>query len=325
MNTEAKDEKDLLRRLLLAKQLYEHALEHSAQAGALNKMIAVHNFHNALEIVLRAIMLRYEIRTERELNIDFETMLNGIDRAACFSSGEQRLPYRTELRKLNAVRNLVQHHVHEPEDSTMEEWRVFSHRFLVRSFDEYFQRDFDSLSSLDFIVDHRLRALLGLSERYLQEGNWKYSACIDKAVFEFARSTVDSLSRSNRSIPFLESDMERAAGSERGARALVKTIEEVLKRIDQVQLHTALLSSGVPVRDYARMRRIPVFAYALLGGTAHFEASGEISEDDAKWLHGFVSRTLIRWQLEDLNPCVPEYLQVGCDKLIAEGITQRSS
>ena len=67
-----------LRRLMLAKQLYEHALDHSRTGAAADKMIAVHNFHNAIEIVLRAILLEHEIRVERELNIDFEQMLNNI-------------------------------------------------------------------------------------------------------------------------------------------------------------------------------------------------------------------------------------------------------
>jgi hypothetical protein len=57
-----------IRRLMLAKQLYEHALDHSRTGAAVDKMIAIHNFHNAIEIVLRAILLEHEIRVERELN-----------------------------------------------------------------------------------------------------------------------------------------------------------------------------------------------------------------------------------------------------------------
>jgi hypothetical protein len=97
------------RRLLLAKELYFHAAEHSHQAGAINKMIAVHNFHNAAEVTLRGIALLYEIWPERELNVDFETLLNAIDQAPKFKSDGKRLPYRQELRKLNSVRNLVLH------------------------------------------------------------------------------------------------------------------------------------------------------------------------------------------------------------------------
>src|SRR5580765_5661390 len=66
------------RRLLLAKQLYQHAIGHAATPGALNKMIAVHNFHNSIEITLRAVLLEYGIRKDRELNIDFEALMNDV-------------------------------------------------------------------------------------------------------------------------------------------------------------------------------------------------------------------------------------------------------
>jgi hypothetical protein len=120
------DEKDKVnfRRLLLAKQLYLHGLDHSKKAGALNKMIAVHNFHNAIEIALRAIILYYEIRAEKQLNIEFEVMLSDIDNHQDFKDQGIKLPYRQDLRNLNQLRNLVQHHALEPEDSSMEDWRV---------------------------------------------------------------------------------------------------------------------------------------------------------------------------------------------------------
>ena len=151
------------RRLLLAKQLYIHGLEHANKFGALNKMIAVHNLHNALEIVLRSILLHYEIRAEKQLNIEFETMLNEIDGFEDFKKKGKKLPYRQELRNLNQLRNLVQHHAYEPESSSMEEWKVFSRRFLEIAFKEYFQVDFNSVSSIDLIDDELLRAILTLA------------------------------------------------------------------------------------------------------------------------------------------------------------------
>src|SRR5262245_8036487 len=125
------------RRLLLAKRLHAHGLDHARMFSALDKMIAVHSLHNAIEVTLRAIVLTHEIRAERELNIDFETLLNSVDQFPEFRQKGERLPYRQELRKLNSVRNLVQHHGHEPETSTMEEWRILSTRFLGRALKQY--------------------------------------------------------------------------------------------------------------------------------------------------------------------------------------------
>ena len=54
-------------RLILAKQIFYHGIQHSNQVGSLNKMIAILNYHNAVEIVLRNILLKYEIRPEKQL------------------------------------------------------------------------------------------------------------------------------------------------------------------------------------------------------------------------------------------------------------------
>jgi len=143
----SEDQKTIIyRRLILSKQLYLHGLEHSNTSGDLNKMIAIHNFHNAIEISLRSIILAYEIRAEKQLNIDFETMLNEIDNYNKFKEKEMKLPYRQELRNLNQLRNMVQHHAVIPESSTMDDWRVFTKRFLSKAFEQYFNNEFDKIS-----------------------------------------------------------------------------------------------------------------------------------------------------------------------------------
>jgi len=92
------NKQDLTPITLLAKQLLIHGFNHSERPGALNKMIAVHNFHNAVEVALRCIFLKYEIRGEKQLNIEFGAMLNDIDNHQLFRDKGIKLPYRQELR-----------------------------------------------------------------------------------------------------------------------------------------------------------------------------------------------------------------------------------
>jgi len=106
LSTNDEKARTTFRRLLLAKQLFLHGIDHSEKAGSLNKMIAIHNLHNAVEIVLRAIFLHFEIRPEKELNIGFENMLAEIDRYSDFKSQDIKLPYRQEMRNLNKYATL---------------------------------------------------------------------------------------------------------------------------------------------------------------------------------------------------------------------------
>ncbi len=51
MNDDKKEKKAIFRRLLLSKELYLHGLGHSYSDSSLDKMISVHDFHNALEVM----------------------------------------------------------------------------------------------------------------------------------------------------------------------------------------------------------------------------------------------------------------------------------
>lgn len=50
-----------------------------------------------------------------------------------------------------------------------------------------------------------------------------------------------------------------------------------------------------------------------MSGNPLFHSGGEITEEDGRWIHGFVVDTIVRWQLGGFSPCVPQRLAPGCD------------
>lgn len=151
------------KRLLLAKEFYLRGVDQSRKKDPLNKMMSVHNYHIAVKIVVKAILLKYEIRSEKEFNIGFESLLNEVDKFSEFKEKGLRLPYRQEVRNLNQFRNLVQHHVMEPDQSSMDDWRIFSYRFLEKVFKDYFEIEFHAVNRISFISDNCLRKYLNLA------------------------------------------------------------------------------------------------------------------------------------------------------------------
>ncbi|MGH9822946.1 MAG: hypothetical protein ACREDR_06815 [Blastocatellia bacterium] len=300
------------RRLLLAKRLYLHGLEHSRMVGALNKMIAVHNFHNAIEIVLRAIFLRYEIRAEKQLNIEFETMLSEIDSHPTLKDRGQRLPYRQEMRNLNQLRNLVQHHAHEPETSAMEELRVFASRFLIRVFEEYFAVAFDSLSSVSLVNDVRLQEILGRASERMLSSDFISSARLIRIAFEFSSSSI---------VAFLPNEGVNSAffatSSFREDRELTSVIETVYRRIRQAELYTALLASGVSLADLKRLNESTPRVDFAADGTPYYQGRGDFTEDQCRWALDFVVNTIISWQLLGLDPVISENAIRAWDKAVS--------
>jgi hypothetical protein len=307
---------------MLAKQLYEHALDHSRTGAAADKMIAVHNFHNAIEIVLRAILLEHEIRVERELNIDFEQMLSNIDQFPKFTEKGQRLPYRQELRKLNSVRNLVQHHAHEPEGSAMEEWRVFTRRFLTQAVSEYFGEDFDALTQLTFIADIRLQRLLALSKSGQEQLDWSGALTTSKLAFEYASSSIeDHLPHGGATPPFLGSELR--TGNWDVDSAVRSNLEKLYTRIAEAERLAALLASGINLADLARYQRTPISVRLSANGTPNpffrpFQLQSDLVPDEIRWVYSFVVSTIIRWQTVGLDPKVQEWGEIGCDTFLGD-------
>lgn len=291
------DEKDKInfRRLLLAKQLYKHAYEHSYQGGPLNKMIAVHNFHNAIEIALRAILLHYDIRREKQLNIEFEVMLNEIDTYDEFVTKKQRLPYRRELRTLNQLRNLVQHQAVEPETSTMEDWRVFTHRFLQRICEEYFGLDFSSLSSLEMIEDVDLRELLRLALSSIHVDKFGKSVALAKLAFVRASESFFSF------LP----EQNLWVDADPYTRELGKIFQHLEQRSHEAMILSGLLASGISLADYQKFQlNTPNISYDSTGRPRVYENQPRIAGDKetARWICDFVVNSIVHWQAVGLNP-----------------------
>lgn len=320
-------QKSTTRRLLLAKQLFLHGLDHSHRLSPLDKMIAVHNFHNALEITLRAIMLEFEIRAEKQLNIEFETMLNEIAQSEEFKKKNMKLPYRQELRNLNNLRNMVQHHGVEPETSMMEDWRVFAGRFMIKTYNEVFGIQFDDLSTIDFIADPDLQDLLKRSNTFLQRGRWLDSIVFAKVAFEAASSSLHDFlpSEGFNSSFFVTSDLQNDGIN---ARSLEKGIDSIFKRIRETELFSAVISSGVPVADYKRLEtRSPNVVFSIAGNpiVQAGRTDGYDNEEDARWTFNLCCDTILNWQALGLSPTVKLLNIDGLRRWAAENGTEQST
>lgn len=232
------------RRLLISKQLYLHGMEHSYKEGALNKMVAVHNLHNALEIALKAIRLHYDIRREKEFNISFDAMLNEIDKFFKSKKNDNKLPYRQDLRILNEVRNQIQHHAVEPANATLEDYRVLARRFLESVCQQYFELDFNALSQVDMIDDDLLRGVLSLSLDSIDKKKFSKSVTLAKFSFELASRNISKFLQKNE-LNFDFPYQTRYSHVE-------KAIENLKENDSKTRYFVCLLSSGVNFVDYKR-------------------------------------------------------------------------
>jgi hypothetical protein len=321
-STKELSEKTNQRRLLLAKQLFQHGLEHSQKSDPLDKMIAVHNFHNAIEITIKAIMLFFEIRSEKQLNLDFESMLNAVDKFDDFKVKDRKLPYRQEIRNLATARNMVQHGGVEPEKSSTENWHVFTKRFLEITFKDYFELEFDEMSSVSLIQDSRLLKLMEKANKNLLDGNWLDSIKLARLAFEYSICAITNfLKIDRRGSNQFNINSYRFNGSNNLPGEFFRAMEELYEDLKQNQEMLLLQqATGIGIIDYNRLDSIFPKVNIAMNGTPHFYSirSNANDNEDAFWMFEFATNNIISWQLNGLNPKVPEQAIAGCDEFLEQ-------
>lgn len=311
MNNEVHKDIIVFRRLLFSKQIYEHGYIHSNQKGALNKMIAIHSYHNSIEILLRNILLKYEIRPEKQLNIEFEVMINEIDSFDLFKTQNLRIPNRQELRNLNQLRNWVQHHAIEPESSTMDYWTIFSKKFLIEAFANYFNEDFIKISSIDLITDVRLKSILEYSNKAIQNDNFILSANISKLAFVYSVYCLNSILPSKKYDSFRHN---HGIIYSEGGQFIIQAITTTNERINEVQIFMILQSSGIELLDYKKF--VEMSPEVLLGRGIPQFIEKNISREECEWLLNFVTDAIIKWEYLGFEPTVPTWEIENCDNYL---------
>lgn len=305
------------KRLLLAKEFFLNAVELARNGDALSKMMAIHNFHNSVEITSKSILLKYKIRTEKTLNIDFESILNEIDRHEEFKSKGLKLPYRQEVRNLTQLRNLVQHQAYEPESKSMNDWILYVGSFLENTFQNYFDVKIDEVNRLFFINNENLKKLLEKAIFFTTENNYDEASCLAAAAFKYASLSILSFIPHSSSSFFITSRLQHSGIND---RSLTKAFEDTFHRVDESERFSSLLSTGTSLSDYKKYNDYSPFVIMMIGGHIRFESNNQkqFTKDTAEWLINFVIASIMKWQNLNLNPEISEYYLDGVTTLLEQ-------
>jgi len=156
----------IIRRVLLSRQFFNHAAEHSHRTSSLDRMIAVHNFHLSIEILLRAIANEYGVKNYGFLS--FSKILEGIDKSERAIKKGLSLPYLQGINELTKWRNMAQHGSTGPDPQQIDEWRALTHLFLREVSKTYLSVDFDRISSIDLVSNLELRRMLAMAQEGIE-------------------------------------------------------------------------------------------------------------------------------------------------------------
>lgn len=279
---------EILKRLIRARQLLEHAKLHASSGGEIDHMIATHGADNAIEWTLKVIAdhIEYEAVSGNSLPESELAQLAGVLSKHLKDVHGTILPYYQEIKALRQMRNLVQHGGFTP-GAEMQKQMTIADRFFAKVCDRVFGLQPDQVRISGVVQDATVQAHLRSAEAARDARRFEdcVRACrnaYEEASFRYRSDSQIALSE----IPALV-ELDAAGRS--------------------VAQHLALLSEMVDALrmkvDPARMDRFSrIIGHLPEPGGVYSLMQRPWEARDADFCYGFVSETILRWQSDSFPP-----------------------
>lgn len=263
------------RRLIYVKKLYLHGHEHAPYGTEFDRMIAIHHFDNAIELLLKCVATKYDVPF-KGLYITFPDLWSAVNQKC-------RLPKRTEMFQLHNLRSDVQHWGISPFSlEIINRFDVYTLDFIRALFKKIFELDFDELFTSSLIKDETMRKILTIAERAFGNKNYIKSMRFADAAF-------------NRALRQQREDFGFYVPSEK--RELLEEMVDIV----------SILTLGIDYREYSKYRKIaPLYTIwdeeeqnigypQPLFGTDTEE--NRYTRENALFCFNFVLECILRWRL----------------------------
>jgi hypothetical protein len=273
---------------VLAKMLYLHGCTHASQKDNVSRMLAIHHFDNAVEIVLKCVVTRRGIRSKKT-QLYFEDLLQAYD----------DLPLKEQMRGLHRMRNAVQHQGDVPSMESVIKYGGYTEDFFRQVCGAIFSLPYEELFLSELIESENLRKQMRKAEEAF--GNEEYGLCI-----ELCNDTLIAAT-------FEEADVFQTAGmligywgaSEELRKVLAQDYLEKYRGEDYYELARELrgailqwgqATAGMQFLDESRMDYLKYMQIVAVLG----DLSGEELRDGAKFSLNFVTSLVLKWQEEGI-------------------------
>jgi len=307
------------KKLLYAKQFYVHGEKHTRLKSSVDRMIAIHQFHAAVEIVLKAVYVKYAasegIKRKKGKGLKhlyFDELLREIKPHCDWIT----VPIEDYLlNKLNEKRHMAQHEAEPIASEYLPEYQVRTKDFLVECFLNEFGVKFDELDLVDAICDPKLRQVLIWGKELTSSGEYELSVVFSKLVFEIALIGLQELlpyipdpnyssSRIENSFRSLRNEStELLSALGKFSDEVARIIDKLAQGMEKVSMLTLVVGEAGNIKDYFRFENThPKYInWAMNRNDVFYEHKEEATiPEDVIWLRNYVVETLLSLQREGL-------------------------
>jgi len=179
----------IARRLLLAKQLYLHAVVQASRTSlSFRRIIAVITLDLAVETLIKIVIGFLD--PKKTPKDDFSSLLNQLD-SLFDTKGYGKIPQRANILHVHSLRNDAQHKGKYPNEQNIEESLVFVRTFLDETLRMIWERSLESISIAEAIRDNSVKSLVLQAEDSLEADDFsnvvKYSNAAFSLAMDYAR------------------------------------------------------------------------------------------------------------------------------------------
>jgi len=263
------------RRLVYVKRLHMHAQEHILHGTEFDRMIAVHHFDNAIELLLKCVANEYEISLGDPLRLTFYDLWSKVSKEYKQRLSSE-LPKKTEIFQLHRIRSDVQHWGTSPFSlEFIEDLNEYTQDLIPTILTSVFGLEYNELFLSSLVKDARIRTLLTDAERYFTNEKWKEA--IAKVSVAFALAKVKALRK----------------------RHLIPTVPMMRTGLEVTDERVDILALGLDFEKYRKfMENTPAVLFPLREEPV-IQWIGKLNytRENTLFCFNFVLDSILRWRL----------------------------
>ncbi len=315
------DDEVIQKMLIFSKMLFNHGVNHSNKNTYLDRFLAIHHFDNAIELFLRTIVIKYDIRFKEEPS--FKKLWGEINKELEKKISNYNLPLVSQITNLHNARNLSQHEGDAISFENIIKYQGYAKDFLSKCSEDIFKINFNKVYVSSFIDDTKIKDALIESEKYIEENNFKQAIeSSAKAFYYLKYNEHDDLfwdklrrfmflgggviaeKRWNSSIHSSDK-LERQIDDKinKFAEQLNNRLNERARKINEfakvMEEEFAIIKLGVDYKEYKHFNKIsPDVLSSALDGPIRFVGIDELNynEENARFCLEFVLEAALKLQ-----------------------------
>ncbi|HSW97556.1 MAG TPA: hypothetical protein VLF89_07060 [Candidatus Saccharimonadales bacterium] len=275
-----KIDKENLKLLINLKSLYVHANNHSDGKTITDRMIAILNFDNCIEWLLKILVSHYEI--EEVGKEDSTPMLAGKVEKFLSKNELGNLPFKLQVENLHGMRNMIQHgQVFPPEE--IKKLSDITYKFISKVSDKLLLIKFEHVSLAELILNKEVKKIVLGSEKFKNTNKMEYIVRLRDAFDLAVLLEEQKYFRTLSSVVSLK---------------LNRLDKDITYLFDEYEKNFRLLALGINFKEYAQYEEILFFIpqkYKIdwRGNTV---LQGDFSNEQIDFFYNFVVNSILNFQ-----------------------------